>query len=353
MPPGTRRVAVIGAGIAGLTAGRDLHEQGLAVQVFERARGVGGRMAHKRTEAHRFDHGAQYFTATGARFKRCVEAWTEAGLVAPWQARIVARSADGTLSPVSPRVRYVGVPGMNAIAKHLARDLDVTTGCAIAAVHRDIDHWRLDSASGQSHGPFDALIVAMPPPQLTRLENLQAWHSDPTPVSMTSCWCAMLTFDSPLPVDADGLFANDDTIDWIARDSSKPHRAAGDRWVIHASAHWSASRLDHAPDACARSLLDRFFEMLDLTPVEPAYLAGHRWSFARPGSSADAATAAGAECRWYEEPALALCGDWCCGGRVEGAFLSGAAAAARTITALTTRHEKASQPIPASGATQR
>jgi predicted NAD/FAD-dependent oxidoreductase len=56
----TSSAAVIGAGISGLICARTLAQHGWLVTVFEKGRGVGGRMAVRRTEAGlAFDHGAQ------------------------------------------------------------------------------------------------------------------------------------------------------------------------------------------------------------------------------------------------------------------------------------------------------
>ena len=226
------RVAVIGAGIAGLAAARTLRDQGFAVRVFERGRGVGGRTAHRRSDGHHFDHGAQYFTARDPRFARYVEAWVEAGLVAPWNGRIVAMGTDGTVSPVTPVERYVGVPGMNAMAKHLARDVDVSAGCPVTELRRDAGSWYLQTGAGETLGPFDVLVLAVPPEQADRLiapvELLDAAER----VDLLPCWCAMAAFDTALPVEFDGVFANDAVLDWVARDSSRPGRPAGERWVI-------------------------------------------------------------------------------------------------------------------------
>ena len=56
-------VAVIGAGISGLFAARTLADRGLNVKVFDKGRGLGGRMSTRRVDGKScFDHGAQYFT---------------------------------------------------------------------------------------------------------------------------------------------------------------------------------------------------------------------------------------------------------------------------------------------------
>ncbi|HCP22242.1 MAG TPA: FAD-dependent oxidoreductase, partial [Marinobacter hydrocarbonoclasticus] len=57
-----RSIAVIGSGLAGLTAAILLGDSGHNVRVFEKSRGPGGRLASKRVANGSADIGAQYFT---------------------------------------------------------------------------------------------------------------------------------------------------------------------------------------------------------------------------------------------------------------------------------------------------
>ena len=66
----------------------------------------------------------------------------------------------------------------------------------------------------------------------------------------------------------------------------------------------------------------------DLPP--PTSLTAHRWRFALPVNPL------AEPCLFDPERALAACGDWAGGPRVEGAFLSGCAAAERLIELRTT-----------------
>ena len=119
-------VAIIGAGISGLICARSLSDHGVEVSVFEKSRGVGGRMATRRTaEGPRFDHGAQYFTVRDARFERYVKSWTQDGIVAPWEGRICSLVDDRPQWKESTTPRFVGVPGMSSICRHLAADLNI------------------------------------------------------------------------------------------------------------------------------------------------------------------------------------------------------------------------------------
>ncbi len=320
-------VAVVGAGISGLAAARALADNGVAVTVLERGRGVGGRAAHRRRDGLAFDHGAQYFTGRDPRFARHVASWVHAGAVAPWAGRIVSLDRTDAPDDTSPLVRYVGVPGMNAVARHLALGLDVRLECTVDAARRVDGAWWLATGDDRPLGPFDALVLAVPPEQAARLVDLPASPQGEPPPTSLPCWCAMAAFDVPLPVDFDGAFVNGGSLSWVARDSSKPGRPPGERWTLHATPEWSAPRLDEARDDVARALLAHCFKTLAVTPQEPAYLSAHRWSFARP----DAERAL--QCLWDAHRALALCGDWCLGGRMEGAYLSGAAAAGRVLGA--------------------
>ncbi|MHC4933632.1 MAG: FAD-dependent oxidoreductase, partial [Planctomycetota bacterium] len=89
------KIAVIGAGTAGLTAARQLVARGHAVTVYDKSRGTGGRMSTRRVSPWIFDHGAQYFTAREPEFQRAVRKWLEQGVVLEWSGRLVELRAGG------------------------------------------------------------------------------------------------------------------------------------------------------------------------------------------------------------------------------------------------------------------
>ena len=63
-----KTIAVIGAGLSGTTIASKLNEK-FNVKVFEKSRGVGGRMSTRRETPFMFDHGAQFFTVKTTVFK--------------------------------------------------------------------------------------------------------------------------------------------------------------------------------------------------------------------------------------------------------------------------------------------
>ena len=97
--------------------------------------------------------------------------------------------------------------------------------------------------------------------------------------------------------------------------------SAQDCWLLHGSGDWS---LDHAEDRSEQvmaGLLKEFWRVTALEPTDPTYLAAYRWRFALPLEPLED------RCLFDAASGLGACGDWCLGPRVEGAFLSGAAAA--------------------------
>jgi photolyase PhrII len=331
------RVAVVGAGMAGLFAARTLHDHGLDVTVFDKSRGVGGRMSHRRVnETLSFDHGAQYFTARDPRFKRYVDSWRADGIVAPWNARIVELASSGkVIKPKSGTDRFVPVGGMNQIGKHLAEDLKLALGNAVTSLQGTETGWLVHREEGETTDPFDAVVINCPPLQTRSILKGQASFSDRlADVKMQPCWAVMLVCSGLQTCDFDGAFINEGPLSWIARDSSKPRRPAlvppdQAAWVLHASAEWSAANLDLDPQIVTKQLLHALESATGSRLGEVTHCVAHRWMYAIPKEPLID------ECLWDAENQVGACGDWCGGPRVEGAFLSGMAMAGTLLREIT------------------
>ena len=323
------RIGVMGAGIAGLAAARTLQDHGHRVTVFEKSRGPGGRAATRRYDDVGFDHGAQYFTARDPAFRRAVDAWHEAGIVAPWPARM-ATVENGCIS-ASPddQVRFVAVPGMNALGKHLATDLDVYNQTRIAPPERDGSAWLLRSDDGRTLGRFDAVIIATPAPQAEPLlrPHAPALARIAEQVDYDPMWAAMLHVDVDDPVGFDGLFVKDGPIGWAARNHAKPQRL-GRTWVVHARPAWTRKNIDAHAEEIAHQLAGALADLLGLQPDQVRPAGAQRWLYSL------AANPLNTGALWQPDLRLAACGDWCNGARIEGAYLSGVAAAARLLAHL-------------------
>lgn len=326
----TAPIAIIGTGIAGLSAAQALHAAGHEVQLFDKSRGSGGRMASKRSDVGALDLGAQYFTARDRRFVDAVQQWQARGWVAEWKPSLY-HSKNGQLS-ASPdeQVRWVGSPRMSAITRAMLGALPVHFSCRITEVFRGRQHWNLQDAEGQSHGPFSHVVIAAPAPQASALlAAAPKLAGAASSVIMEPTWAVALAFANPLDTKVDGCFVQDSPLDWLTRNRSKPGRdGSPDTWVLHASSSWSKHHLDMPKEAVIEQLHGAFAELIDCAMPAPVFSLAHRWLYARPASAHQWGSLADADLGLY------ACGDWCLSGRVEGAWLSGQDAARKLLAHL-------------------
>lgn len=323
-------IAIIGAGIAGLSAAQALQAAGQTVHLFDKGRGSGGRMASKASEAGSLDLGAQYFTARDRRFVEQVRQWVAAGWAAEWQPQLYnARGGQLTPSP-DEQTRWVGVPRMSAITRGLLDGTRVTFECRITEVFRGVDYWHLQDAQGVTHGPYERVVIAVPAPQATPLlAAVPKLAGIAAGVQMEPTWAVAVGFAEPLATPMQGCFVQDSPIDWLARNPSKPGRdGQPDTWVLHASAHWSKQHIDLSKDQAIEQLSGAFAELVGCVVPVPCFALAHRWLYARPAGNHE----------WGAlgdpDQGLYACGDWCLSGRVEGAWLSGQEAARRLLEHL-------------------
>lgn len=316
----TRSVGVIGGGLAGLTCARVLSDHRYPVTVFDKGRGFGGRTSTRQgTDGLQYDHGAQFFTARGEWLRRHVDAWLADGVVAPWKGRFRERR-NGHDTPMSDETRYVGTPTMNAVTRHLGRDLDIRFGMPVTSLQRIQNRWEV--TIGEEVYTFEHVVLAVPAPQALHLLRSSAIDSHLqvlNKVRFAPCWALMA--EVAADVDFDGLRSDHPVLAWLARDSSKPGRPPlAETWVAHARADFSARYLEATREDMVSVLAEALTEILEASPTA---CVAHRWRHAL------VTQAVGHPCVALPEMGLVLCGDYMLGGRIEAAIASGAAAAGR------------------------
>jgi len=309
-------VAIVGAGMAGLSCAETLSKAGVKVTLFDKGRGPGGRMASRRIETSQgtaeFDFGAQYFTARDDCFAEQVSLWEQAGVVARWPA---AR-ADA----------FIGMPTMNAVLRHLCLQHTVHFSSLIKGVLRRGQQWHLVGGDCGDTS-FDGVVLALPAEQTAPIMTLHDFDLALAAIYARSqpSWTGMFVFAERLAHQT-GIVRDSGIIAWAARNDAKPGRSGPEGWVVQADPRWSLERLEQSPEDIAPHLLTALkFEAAGSLP-EVIGQSIHRWRY---GLSAGT----GVGCLWNETLRLGACGDWLVGPRVESAWISGRLLAERMIMA--------------------
>ena len=312
----TTDVLVIGAGIAGLIAAGELQRAGRRVLVLDKGRGVGGRLASRRIDGATFDHGAQFITTRDPRFAAVLEQGRQNGAMEEW-CRGFAGGADG-------HARWRGNPAMSAVAKHLAAGLDLHLATPVAAVRRAGNQWSAETTTGRT---FTAAAVVLTPPVPQALALLDAggiilapeMRSRLVAIEYERCLAIMAVLDGPSRLPPPGGFTPaDGPIAWIA-DNQLKGISAEPAVTIHATHAFSLEHWDRDREESARALLDAAAEWLGAS-VKTFHV--HGWRYSKPMCVDQAPCVLVSQ-----SPPLVLAGDAFVGPRVEGAALSGWAAA--------------------------
>ncbi|WP_296680790.1 NAD(P)/FAD-dependent oxidoreductase [Novosphingobium sp.] len=307
------QVAIVGAGIAGLSCASRLADRGLKTALFDKGNRPGGRLSTLVIDDMEWDFGAQFIENPQEPFSAALNDWIGAGLVAPWHG--------------GPEHSFVPVPHMQSLVAALCNGHDVTFGAAVQQIERRPGGWFVRGADFAS-GPYDAVVIATPAEQAAPLLSLHdlVLAREAAAVRSAPCWTAMVGFGEPLP-NVPVTIGDRDGVIWAARNTSKPRRGSAECWVLEAGPEWSRQNLEEAREDVATQLLALFAAEAGISLPEPTFLKAHRWRFARPHGTAGRTL-------WNERLHLGACGDWCIDATIAGAWQSGTALGERIAAEL-------------------
>jgi hypothetical protein len=325
-----KNIAIIGAGLSGLIAARQLANVA-NVKIFEKSKGVGGRIATRRSGPYSFDHGAQFFTPKTPLFKEFLEPIILQGHVKHWDgnfAEIINRKIILKRKWDESPPHYVGAPSMNSFAKQLSIGADIQKNTLITSVTRENHLWQISDANGKLLGEYDWVLVSTPPNQaLQLLPQFLSLDSKLITRRMQSCFSLMLGFSGDLALPFDAAVPLGEDISWISVNSSKPDRGQAYCLLIHSTNDWADQHFENDRNVVLKHLVEETSCILDRDINSAAHKTLHGWRFAN--------IARQEEKNYFLDANhnLAMCGDWFIKGRVEAAFTSGYKAA-RAIEAI-------------------
>lgn len=311
------RVVVVGAGLAGLVAGRSLVEAGVDVLLVDKGRSPGGRLATRRIGAATLDHGAQFFTVRTPAFQRRVDDWIDRGLVSVWSHGF--QSGDS-------HPRFVATAGMNSLAKDLASGLEVQCSSMVFGIHAGAPtgdgagRWDVVIDDGTVHRA-DAVILTTPLPQAFALlaDSGLSFEGTEAGLEYDRTIALLATLDrSPAIPPPGGLQAPTPDLGFVADNMAKGVSSVP-AITVHASARWSEEHWDEGLDGLRVALTNLVRPWLGDATVLEAQVK--KWRFATPREPSPN------PCWVAEGGTVVLAGDAFDGPRIEAAHNSGLAAA--------------------------
>ena len=302
-------VAVIGAGMAGMSAARVLADAGCRVVVFDKSRGLGGRCATKRWEGHSVDHGAQYFTMKDADFSQVARLACGGELL-----EIQAPIADETGRELPSEGRFFHAKGNSRLARALGEGLDVKTGVAIETVENRC-------VGGEA---FDFILTTAPWPQTAKLAGIPCPQNPYAP-----CLAGLFLYVGERLGTTPARYAISDrsghALAWSACENHKPGRV-GEGFtvmVVHSSEEFSRTRLEDDPVSWTQDLRTLVEERWEIPATTFRAVHPHRWRYARILQKMEVPALPEG---WY------FAGDLLTESRVESAWLAGRAVATRILS---------------------
>lgn len=328
-------IAIVGAGISGLTCAQQLHHAGYRVLVVDKSRGLGGRLATRRLQGTHADHGVCYIKPKDERFQALFDWLLERKVVKVWAETLYELDATNQIQPSSDRsLRYASPTGITAIAKFLATNLPIRLNHRVETLEALDAGWRLHFEDGGDSIEAKALIIAIPAPQaVTLVESLAEPDQDCLAqlkaVEFMPCISAIAVYPMQLQPEIARLdwqaiaSSHHPDLGWIGLDSTKQLDPVQPVLVIQSNARFAQTHLEAANlQEVGEQLLEKAAEIVASWVSEPETLQVHRWRYAFAKNPLSQAFVPA------KPNSLLLCtGDWCGGNRVEDAFLAGLATA--------------------------
>lgn len=310
---------ILGAGLAGIAAAADLSRAGAMVTILDKGRTVGGRAATRRLNGQPIDHGAQFCTARTERFQNLLEQGRRDGWASIWCHGYPLWREGQVLPRDDGHPRWTFPDGIRTLPEKIGHGLEVRTETTVQSVRRDAQgHWVATDTQGQTV-TGRCFVLNLPPTQLLTIAGdvLPVWLRDRVAqCRLAPCWAVAGLLENEFAGDWPAIELEDHpSLAWVARDHTRRRSGAAPAAVLHARGDWSETHLDDSPDTVRATLTEAARELFGIQFTENTRV--HRWRYAKPD------TALGEPFLLDKTYSVGVCGDWCTGGRVEGALVSG------------------------------
>ena len=303
-----KKIAIIGTGLSAIFSAIHLRKNtDLEINLFDKARGLGGRLATRRAEDGKFDHGAQYFSIE--RISNLPE--------------IQMLINEGVINNIEDKDIYFSPDGMTNIAKKLLTDFNIFKEHKLVSIDKENENYKLFFENGSTFNS-DYIIMSCPMPQSLEILNKSKIDYDnnlikdledlsyfPCIVVMIKSEIKLSNLEKHIGTDVDSK-----DISWIGDNYGKKVSSIENYYTIQCSPEFSYENFENEYDETNKKLKH---EMEKIFGSNYQILSNHKWRYSIPKNFYQGDNSLVINQKNF----LGLCGDIFTNGRFDGAITSG------------------------------
>ena len=292
------KIAIIGAGFSGCNLYNNLKEKYEDITIFEKSRGVGGRLSSKYIEDKFIDHGTSSLIPITDDLKFfCLDLAKNNVLKAKYD-------------------EFIPKNGINSICKFLIDEKDLLVNTKIIKAQNSNNKWFLEDENHKIYENFDLLFITIPAPQILemQIELPTQFKEKISNIKYDSIFSLILYSNENIKLNENKIYENVDVSN-IINNSKKYLYKDFTSYVIHSTKEF-ANCLNHKnKDEIYELFLENFEEELQ-DELKNFTTIAHFWKYANAKNSLDMPYFLN------KEKNLGICGDYFNHNNIEAALSS-------------------------------
>ena len=302
----TLRAGIVGAGIAGASCAGTLAAAGWEVDVYEKARGVGGRLSSLRFDQGWATLGSPFISARRDPFRSQLRDWARQGWLEPVRSGILQGRANKGWTQTQLQNHYRPTIEPTQLVRQLLGDANLHLDTRVAALQPRT----LILDDGQVRGDYDCVICSVPVPQAAPMLDALPLLRERLDVRYRPTWSFLMRWEGG-PA-AEVIQFDDHLLELAARQTG----GGPGLWAVHSSHEFAETYLEASAMEAENRAASALMGLLGLPwPVEVE--ASRLWRYAQPENPT------GGFWLGDRENRVALIGDGIAGVGVERAWESG------------------------------
>ena len=308
---------VIGSGISGATIANLLSKK-YSVDLFDKARGPGGRASFKRLDKLKgFDHGTQYISPKSSSFKNFIQKLIKKKVLKTWGGKHLF--LNKIKKENKNHLKIIGKLGNNDISKYLLKDINCNFKTELKKMDYKEKKWVLTFSDGTKK-IYEKLILTCPFAQLSKISK--KFIKNPfikKKVKMDANITVMIV-TKKIKTNISSYLFDDKVLGWVAKENTKKRfKSSKDLWTLQSTYNWANKKINknrENKDLNSKILIEQFFKLTGIKKTKVLFSLNHGWKYSSNSKPLKIKSF------WDSSINLGVCADWFVGPRLEAGWIS-------------------------------